>query len=148
MCRCVCVQYVSLLRPPKMIHGDSCRNGDAGGPMEGRRRVRSLTNHSSASTQRSVSPRRSLHNLSVNNGVSGSVEDELRKRHRLAGLDQAYGDIKTAESGSEPGFGVGIGGHGHEWKQVSDSFCIHFLFKSVKNIFDFQKNKMSRCFFL
>ncbi|XP_037835488.1 serine/threonine-protein phosphatase with EF-hands 2 isoform X1 [Kryptolebias marmoratus] len=110
-------RYVSVLRPPKMIHGNSSsRNGDADGPVEGRRRVRSLTNHGSAPAPRSISPRRSLHNLPVSDELSGSVEDELRKRRRLAGFDQAYREKK---SDSEPGFG-GAGTHGHEWKQIVD----------------------------
>lgn len=120
MCRSVCVQYVSVLRPPKMVYGNSSRNGDASGPVEGRRRVRSLTNQSFSQAQRSISPWRSLHNLPINSDLSSSLKDELKERRRLAGFDQAYRQIKAPDSDLEPGFGEGAGTHGNEWKHVSD----------------------------
>uniref|UniRef100_A0A3B3D4G1 Serine/threonine-protein phosphatase with EF-hands n=1 Tax=Oryzias melastigma TaxID=30732 RepID=A0A3B3D4G1_ORYME len=46
------LQYVSVLRPPKVVHQtlNGNRNEGDNGPAEGRRRVRSLTNHSSLKT--------------------------------------------------------------------------------------------------
>ncbi|XP_075312660.1 serine/threonine-protein phosphatase with EF-hands 2 [Odontesthes bonariensis] len=120
-------RYVSVLRPPKMVRqalNDNktvdCRNGDAGGPEEGRRRVRSLTDHSSATAQRSNLPRRSLHNLPISNQSSCSVEDELKKRRRLAGFDQSYREMKTSDSDSDPEFGETTEKDGNEWKQIVD----------------------------
>uniref|UniRef100_A0A8C6MJ58 Serine/threonine-protein phosphatase with EF-hands n=1 Tax=Nothobranchius furzeri TaxID=105023 RepID=A0A8C6MJ58_NOTFU len=116
----VCVQYVSVLRPPKMTHQRNSGNGDIDGPMEGRRRVRSLTNHSSAPAHRNNFHRRSLHNLSVGNYLSCSVEDELKKRRRLAGFDQSYGEMKTSDSDSDPEFRERTEIYGREWKQIVD----------------------------
>uniref|UniRef100_A0A3Q2D465 Serine/threonine-protein phosphatase with EF-hands n=1 Tax=Cyprinodon variegatus TaxID=28743 RepID=A0A3Q2D465_CYPVA len=120
-------RYVSVLRPPKMIrhmlNGNKAvisGNEDATGPAEGRRRVRSLTNTSN-SAQRNKMPRRSLHNLpTTGNQLNCSVEDELRKRRRLAGFDQTYNEIKTSDSDSDPEFGESTETHGQEWKQVVD----------------------------
>lgn len=118
-------QYVSVLRPPKVIRptlngnkAGSGKNEDASGPAEGRRRVRSLTN-TSAQGQRNNIPRRSLHNLPTSGTqLNCSVEDELKKRRRLAGFDQTYKEMKTLDSDSDPEFGEPTETHGHEWKQV------------------------------
>ncbi|XP_069579069.1 serine/threonine-protein phosphatase with EF-hands 2-like [Brachyistius frenatus] len=120
-------KYVSALRPPKMTHQAvngskthtmNSRNGEAGGPEEGRRRVFSLTHPGSALAQRNDPPRRSLHDLPVSSQLSWSVEDELKRRRRLAGFDQSYGDTKT-ESDSDPDFGQAETDE-DEWKQVVD----------------------------
>uniref|UniRef100_A0A3B5KXG6 Serine/threonine-protein phosphatase with EF-hands n=1 Tax=Xiphophorus couchianus TaxID=32473 RepID=A0A3B5KXG6_9TELE len=98
----------------------SGKNEDASGPAEGRRRVRSLTN-TSAQGQRNNIPRRSLHNLSTSGAqLNCSVEDELKKRRRLAGFDQTYKEMKTLDSDSDPEFGEPTETHGHEWKQIVD----------------------------
>uniref|UniRef100_A0A3Q2SSH5 Serine/threonine-protein phosphatase with EF-hands n=1 Tax=Fundulus heteroclitus TaxID=8078 RepID=A0A3Q2SSH5_FUNHE len=120
-------RYVSVLRPPKMsrqtLNGDKTvigKNENASGPAEGRRRVRSLTN-TSALIQKNNIPRRSLHNLPITgNQPNCSVEDELKKRRRLAGFDQSYREMKTPDSDSDPEFGEPMETHGHEWKQIVD----------------------------
>uniref|UniRef100_M3ZR43 Serine/threonine-protein phosphatase n=1 Tax=Xiphophorus maculatus TaxID=8083 RepID=M3ZR43_XIPMA len=120
-------RYVSVLRPPKVISptlngnkAGSGKNEDASGPAEGRRRVRSLTN-TSAQGQRNNIPRRSLHNLSTSGAqLNCSVEDELKKRRRLAGFDQTYKEMKMLDSDSDPEFGEPTETHGHEWKQIVD----------------------------
>ncbi|CAG5867756.1 unnamed protein product [Menidia menidia] len=120
-------RYVSVLRPPKMVRQVvddsktmSGRNGDSGRPAEGRRRVRSLTDHRSGLAQRSAPPRRSLHDLPVSGPLNHSVEDELRKRRRLAGFNQSYRDTKPSDSDSDPEFGEVTEKDGHEWKQIVD----------------------------
>ncbi|XP_054860058.1 serine/threonine-protein phosphatase with EF-hands 2 [Amphiprion ocellaris] len=119
-------RYVSALRPTKMsqqaVNGSksqNSRNGEAGGPVEGRRRVYSLTHHSPASAQRHNPPRRSLHNLPISNQLSWSLEDELKRRRRLAGFDQSYGEMNKSESDSdsEP---AGTETDEQEWKQIVD----------------------------
>ncbi|XP_044000002.1 serine/threonine-protein phosphatase with EF-hands 2-like isoform X2 [Gambusia affinis] len=120
-------RYVSVLRPPKVIRptlngnkAGSGRNEDASGPAEGRRRVRSLTN-TSVPGQRNNIPRRSLHNLPTSGAqLNCSVEDELKKRRRLAGFDQTYREMKTLDSDSDPEFGEPTETQGHEWKQIVD----------------------------
>ncbi|XP_054908547.1 serine/threonine-protein phosphatase with EF-hands 2-like isoform X2 [Poeciliopsis prolifica] len=117
-------RYVSVLRPPKVIrptpNGNKAKSEDASGPAEGRRRVRSLTN-TSAPGQRSNIPRRSLHNVPTSGAqLNCSVEDELKKRRRLAGFDQTYREVKTLDSDSDPEFGEPTETHGHEWKQIVD----------------------------
>uniref|UniRef100_A0A668VM78 Serine/threonine-protein phosphatase with EF-hands n=1 Tax=Oreochromis aureus TaxID=47969 RepID=A0A668VM78_OREAU len=77
------------------------RNGDAGVPVDFRRRVRSLTHHSSTPSQ--GPPRRSLHNLHISHQqMNWSVDNELKKRRRLAGFDQSYGERKKPDSDSDP----------------------------------------------
>ncbi|XP_047227998.1 serine/threonine-protein phosphatase with EF-hands 2-like [Girardinichthys multiradiatus] len=120
-------RYVSVLRPPKMIrhtlNGNRTvisKNEDATGPAEARRRVRSLTNTSTLAQRHNV-PRRSLHNLpTTGNQMNCSVEEELKKRRRLAGFDQTYREMKTLDSDSDPEFGEPTETHGHEWKQIVD----------------------------
>ncbi|MED6235354.1 hypothetical protein ATANTOWER_024079 [Ataeniobius toweri] len=120
-------RYVSVLRPPKMIrhtlNGNRTvisKNEDATGPAEARRRVRSLTNTSTLAQRHNV-PRRSLHNLpTTGNQMNCSVEEELKKRRRLAGFDQTYREMKALDSDSDPEFGEPTETHGHEWKQIVD----------------------------
>lgn len=138
------VQYVSVLRPPKVIpptlNGNKTvisKNEEACGAAEGRRRVRSLTNTSVPALRNNV-PRRSLHNLpSTANQLHSSVENELKKRRRLAGFDQTYRQIKTSDCDSEPEPGEPTGTHGHEWKQVgSGGHCLLCL--NRKNILHYK----------
>lgn len=122
------LQYVSVLRPPKVVHQtlNGNRNEGDNGPAEGRRRVRSLTNHSSALPQRNSLPRRSLQNSSISHQLSSSVEDELKRRRRLAGFDQTYKNANGSDSDSDPDFAEAPEANGHDWKQVryGDNICV------------------------
>uniref|UniRef100_A0A8D3C0I9 Serine/threonine-protein phosphatase with EF-hands n=1 Tax=Scophthalmus maximus TaxID=52904 RepID=A0A8D3C0I9_SCOMX len=89
---------------------------EASGPAEGRRRVCSLTHHSSPPAQRSDLPRRSLHNLPMGSLLSWSVEEELKRRRRLAGFDQSYGELQRSDTES----GATAETDEHEWKQIVD----------------------------
>ncbi|AWP15421.1 putative serine/threonine-protein phosphatase with EF-hands 2-like [Scophthalmus maximus] len=118
-------KYVSALRPPKPTHyaADGCKtqamgsnHREASGPAEGRRRVCSLTHHSSPPAQRSDLPRRSLHNLPMGSLLSWSVEEELKRRRRLAGFDQSYGELQRSDTES----GATAETDEHEWKQIVD----------------------------
>ncbi|XP_061589667.1 serine/threonine-protein phosphatase with EF-hands 2-like isoform X1 [Cololabis saira] len=120
-------RYVSVLRPPKMVcqslNGKrtmNSRNEHVDGPVEGRRRVRSLTYQSSTLTQWNNLPRRSLHNLPFSIQPNCSVENELKKRRRLAGFDQSYRETKASDSDSDPEFGDATEADGHKWKQIVD----------------------------
>lgn len=122
-----CLQYVSALRPPKLTHhvvsGNNTttnnRNG-SGGPVDGRRRVCSLTYHGSALARKHDPPRHSLQNLHFSSQTTWSVEEELKRRRRLAGFDQSYGELKKSDSDSDPDSGDTMVTDEHEWKQVSD----------------------------
>lgn len=125
----LCVQYVSALRPPKPTHhainGSKAqtmnnRNGEAADQVEGRRRVYSLTYNSPAPAYRHNLPRRSLQNPPVSSQLSWSVDEELKKRRRLAGFDQSYGELTRSDSDSDPESGEPTETDEHEWKQVSD----------------------------
>uniref|UniRef100_A0A3Q1IPI5 Serine/threonine-protein phosphatase with EF-hands n=1 Tax=Anabas testudineus TaxID=64144 RepID=A0A3Q1IPI5_ANATE len=65
-------------------------------------------------------PRRSLHNLPISSQLNWSVEEELKRRRRLAGFDQSYGEVKKSDSDSDPDSGETMETDEHEWKQVSD----------------------------
>lgn len=95
------------------------RNGEADGPVEGRRRVCSLTHDRSAPAHRHDLPRRSLHNQPTSSQLNWSVEEELKRRRRLAGFDQSYGERKPSDSDSDPEPGEATETDEHEWKQVS-----------------------------
>lgn len=134
---CFCAQYVSALRPPKPIHnavnGNKTQalnnNWESDGPVEGRRRVCSLTYHSSTAAQRPHFPRRSLHNLPTSSHLNWSVEEELKRRRRLAGFDQSYGgEMQKSDSDSDPEPGEIVETDEHEWKQVSETNQISQLF--------------------
>lgn len=118
---------MSALRPPKMtklavIQAMNSRYREAGAPVDNRRRVRSLTHHSSSPPQRHDPPRRSLHNLHISHRQpSWSVEEELKKRRRLAGFDQSYGETKKSDSDSDPECEEGTETDEREWEQVSGS---------------------------
>lgn len=121
------MQYVSALRPPKPSHHAvyssktmNNKKEQSGGVLEGRRRVCSLTHHGSALAHRHDPPRRSLHNLPMNSQLNCSVEEELKRRRRLAGFDQSYGELKKSDSDSDPESGEAMETDEHEWKQVSD----------------------------
>lgn len=129
LCVFECVQYVSALRPPKLaphaVNGSKTQtinndNREAGGPVEGRRRVCSLTHLSSAPAQRHQLPRRSLHNLPMSSQLNWSVEEELKRRRRLAGFDQSYREQQKSDSDSDPESGEAVATDEHDWKQVSD----------------------------
>ncbi|KAG7241136.1 hypothetical protein INR49_025879, partial [Caranx melampygus] len=121
-------RYVSALRPPKPIHnavnGNKTQaldnNREFDGPVEGRRRVYSLTYHSSTAAQRPHIPRRSLHNLPTSSNLNWSVEEELRRRRRLAGFDQSYREAQKSDSDSDPESGEIVETDEHEWKQIVD----------------------------
>ncbi|XP_029371505.1 serine/threonine-protein phosphatase with EF-hands 2 isoform X2 [Echeneis naucrates] len=122
-------RYVSALRHPKPAHhAANCskfqmmnnNSRESGGPVEGRRRVCSLTYPSSAPAQRHNLPRRSLHNLPVSGQVNWSVEEELKRRRRLAGFDQCYGELQKSDSDSDPEPGETVEADEHGWKQIVD----------------------------
>ncbi|XP_074474796.1 serine/threonine-protein phosphatase with EF-hands 2 [Sebastes fasciatus] len=120
-------RYVSVLRPPKPTHrvvnGSRTqtmnnRNGEAVGPVDGRRRVCSLTHPGSAPALRHDLPRRSLHNAPMSS--NWSVEEELKRRRRQAGFDQSYGELKKSDSDSDPDSGETTETDVDEWKQIVD----------------------------
>ncbi|XP_031716230.1 serine/threonine-protein phosphatase with EF-hands 2 [Anarrhichthys ocellatus] len=136
-------KYVSALRPPKATHQAvnvsktqtmNNRNREAGGPVEGRRRVCSLTYHGSAMAHRHELPRCSLHNAPVSSQLNWSVEEELKKRRRLAGFDQSYGEPKKSDV--DPESGETTETDVDEWKQVEMPHNAHvFMFPDFANYF-------------
>lgn len=133
------MQYVSALRPPKPTHhavngsktqAMNNRNGDVGGELEGRRRVCSLTYRSSSPAHRQDLPRRSLNNSPMSSQLSWTLEEELKRRRRLAGFDQSYGELKKSDSDSDsdPDSGETTETDVDEWKQVSDRKLIVFYY--------------------
>ncbi|XP_062269488.1 serine/threonine-protein phosphatase with EF-hands 2-like isoform X1 [Platichthys flesus] len=118
-------KYVSALRPPKTTHhavngGKTMNNNDreASGPVEARRRVCSFSHHRSSPPQWYNLPRRSLHNLPMSRQLSWSVEEELKRRRRLAGFDQPYGELQRSDS--DPECRATTETDEHEWKQIVD----------------------------
>lgn len=127
LCIFDCAKYGSALTPPKptkhAVSGSKTQtinNREACGPVEGRRRVCSLTYYSSGPAHRHALPRRSLHNAHMRSQLNWSLEKELKKRRRLAGFDQSYGELKTSDSDSDPESGETTETDVGEWKQVSD----------------------------
>lgn len=120
------MQYVSALRPPKLTQNgrktQALNNeiGEAVEPGEGRRRVCSLTYNSSASADKHHLPRRSLHSQPISSQLNWSVEEELKRRRRLAGFDQSYGELTKSDSDSDPESEETSETDENEWKQVSD----------------------------
>lgn len=117
------MQYVSTLRPHHATRGgenQSHPNGtEAFGPGQGRRRVRSLTHNNSALAFKHHFPRRSLHSHPTGSQQPNwSVEEELKRRWRLAGFDQSYGELAKSDSDSEPESGETTKTDDQEWKQV------------------------------
>ncbi|XP_029300831.1 serine/threonine-protein phosphatase with EF-hands 2 [Cottoperca gobio] len=117
-------KYVSALRPPKLTHDAvngsktmNNRNRETRGPVDGRRRVCSLSYQSWAPDHSHDLPRRSLHNASVSSQLKWSVEEELKRRRRLAGFDQSYGELKKSDSDS---FTESETTETDEWKQIVD----------------------------
>lgn len=124
------LQYVSALRPPKPTHhavnGSKTvnnNNTEDDGLVGGRRRVYSLTHHGSARAQRHDPPRRSLHNLPMSSQLNLSVEEELKRRRRLVGFDQSYGEVQKSDPDSDPESGETVETNEDEWKQVSGCCC-------------------------
>lgn len=119
---------MSALRSPKLTHHAANGNahtandkiGDRNGRIEGRRRVYTLSYKSSASTYRHNLPRHSLHNQDASVQLNWSVEEELKRRRRLAGFDQSYGELMKSDSDSDPESGEATEADEDEWKQVSD----------------------------
>uniref|UniRef100_A0A668VPW0 Serine/threonine-protein phosphatase n=1 Tax=Oreochromis aureus TaxID=47969 RepID=A0A668VPW0_OREAU len=52
--------------------------------------------------------------------MNWSVDNELKKRRRLAGFDQSYGERKKPDSDSDPECEEGIETYEHEWEQMVD----------------------------
>ncbi|KAK5852157.1 hypothetical protein PBY51_023650 [Eleginops maclovinus] len=100
-------KYVSALRPPKM-NGHGC-------PVEDRRRVCSLTYHSSAPAHRHDLPRHSLQNTPVYSKSDFPVDDELNRKCRLAGFDQPCCELKKSDSYLESKM---TETDVNEWKQI------------------------------
>lgn len=126
LCIFECAQYVSALRHPKhhAVNGSTTqtmnRNGEANLPEEGRRRVYSLNHSSSASAYRHNLQRRSLHSQPINSHLNCSVEEELKRRRRMAGFGQSYRELSQSDSDSDPEAGEATETDEHQWKQVSD----------------------------
>uniref|UniRef100_A0A8C9Z1V7 Serine/threonine-protein phosphatase with EF-hands n=1 Tax=Sander lucioperca TaxID=283035 RepID=A0A8C9Z1V7_SANLU len=114
----------AIARPTKhAVSGSKTQtinNREACGPVEGRRRVCSLTYYSSGPAHRHALPRRSLHNAHMRSQLNWSLEKELKKRRRLAGFDQSYGELKTSDSDSDPESGETTETDVGEWKQIVD----------------------------
>lgn len=124
-----CVQYVSALRPPKLSRhaADGVKRqavegkrGEGAGAAEGRRRVYTLTYKRSAWDHGGNLPRHSLHSQSLSGQINWSVEQELKRRRRLAGFDQSYGEAAKSDSDSDPESGEATEEDEREWKQVGD----------------------------
>lgn len=120
-----CVQYVSALRPPE-AHTLNSGSREAGAPAEGRRRLCSLTYQGSPKAPVHTLPRRSLHNEPASGQPNWSVEEELKRRRRLAGFDQTYGQMKRSDSDFESGDTKGK--DVDEWKQVIYRKNMHMRF--------------------
>ncbi|XP_034152811.1 serine/threonine-protein phosphatase with EF-hands 2 isoform X2 [Esox lucius] len=124
-------KYVSALRPPKSKK--QMRSGLIGSDLEdndptyefvgsSRRRVRSLT-HTTYTVTRHEAPRRSLQVQTTR--VTYSVEEELKKRRRQAGLSQSYRDLHNSTMNSDLDSDPDSGGelldsNEDEWKQIVD----------------------------
>lgn len=121
------VQYVSTLKPHHAASGRKNQAMDntmeVAGRGEGRRRVYSLTYNSTSAYKHSF-PRRSLHNQHTGSQLNCSVEEELKRRRRLAGFDQSYGELAKSDSDSDPESGETTEADDHEWKQVGWMFSI------------------------
>ncbi|XP_041667069.1 serine/threonine-protein phosphatase with EF-hands 2-like [Cheilinus undulatus] len=114
-------KYVSALRPPKQInHGvHGTKTGEVR-PTDGRRRVCSLTYHGSSPAQKHDLPRHSLDFSTTGRHFDCELEEELKRRRRLAGFGQSYGELKKSESGSDMETGEAADTDEHEWKQIVD----------------------------
>lgn len=117
------MQYVSTLRPHHATsRGENqtpANSTETCGLGQSRRRVRSLTHNNSVSAFKHHFPRRSLHDQPTSSQHSNwSLEEELKRRRRLAGFDQSYGEpLKSdSDSGSESGETAKM--DDNEWKQV------------------------------
>ncbi|TNM92315.1 hypothetical protein fugu_019327 [Takifugu bimaculatus] len=122
-------KYVSALRPPKVTHhtanglktqAANDKRGDADGTVQGRRRVYTLTYKRSAVNHSHDHPRHSLHSQHLSGQINWSVEEELKRRRRLAGFDQYYGEPAKSDSDSDPESGEATEEDELEWKQIVD----------------------------
>lgn len=113
---------MSTLRPHHATSGgkNQAANSttDAAEPAQGRRRVRSLTHNNPASTFKHHFPRHSLHSQPTGSQQqpNWAVEEEMKRRRRLAWFGQSYGETATSNSDSEPESGETA--DDQEWKQV------------------------------
>lgn len=139
---CGCVQYVSALRPPKpsghAVNGGKAvnnKNEEDDWPMEGRRRVWSLTYQKPAPAHNYHLPRRSLHNPPLGSQSNCSLEEELKRRRRLAGFDQCYAETNKSDSDSDSDSAEGTETNENEWKQVRDGRVVgsQLLLKETYN---------------
>lgn len=96
------------------------KRGDADGTVQGRRRVYTLTYKRSAVNPSHDHPRHSLHSQHLSGPLNWSVEEELKRRRRLAGFDQSYGEGAKSDSDSDPEPGEATEADELEWKQVGD----------------------------
>lgn len=120
---------MSALRPPKLTHhavnggklGVNSKISEAAVPVEGRRRVCSLTYNSSTPVFKHSLQRRSLHSHPMNSQLNWSLEEELKRRRRLAWFDQPCGEMTKSDSDSDPDPESGeiSATDENEWKQVS-----------------------------
>lgn len=121
-------QYVSTLKPHHASNGRKNQAMDnmmeVTGPGGGRRRVYSLTYNNSTSAYKHSFPRRSLHNQPTGSQLNWSVEEELKRRRRLAGFDQSYGELAKSDPDSDPESGETTEADDHEWKQVGWTFSM------------------------
>ncbi|XP_068190173.1 serine/threonine-protein phosphatase with EF-hands 2-like isoform X2 [Antennarius striatus] len=108
-------KYVSALRPPKLAS-----NVKTGGSSESRRRACSLTYNSYASAHKQDLPRRSFHNQPMIGQLNRSLEEELKRRRRLAGFDQSYIELINSDSDSDPESGETTETDEQDWKQIVD----------------------------
>ncbi|KAF1377660.1 hypothetical protein PFLUV_G00203060 [Perca fluviatilis] len=134
-------KYGSALTPPKptkhAVNGSKTQtinNREACGPVEGRRRVCSLTYCSSGPAHRHDLPRRSLHNAHVSSQFNWSLEKELKKRRRMAGFDQSYGELRKSDSDSDPESGETTETDVGEWKQCWWFLSISSLLMNLYHI--------------
>lgn len=94
--------------------------GEAAVSVEGRRRVCSLTYNSSTPVFKHNLQRRSLHSHPMNSQLNCSLEEELKRRRRLAWFNQPCGEMTgKSDSDSDPESGEISETDEHEWKQVS-----------------------------
>lgn len=120
-----CMQYASTLRPHHATSREEnqspANSTEASGLGQSRRRVRSLTHNNSVSAFKHHFPRRSLHNQPTSSQQPNwSLEEELKRRRRMAGFDQSYGEPADFESDFDSGLESGETTKidEQEWKQV------------------------------
>lgn len=128
------MQYASTLRPHHETSRTLANSTEASGLGQSRRRVRSLTHNNSVSAFKHHFPRRSLHNQPTSNQQPNwSVEEELKRRRRLAGFDQSYGEPAKSDSDSDSDLESGETTKidEQEWKQVCQNMHVSLSVISV-----------------